>query len=174
MSIDTSALIKAFIERLSFSVVLAACVTSGCILFIPSLSSRIEAPFVIFAWIIFIFCLVWLAWEALSWAFGISTMSRKAARTKRSNLYVDIFRMQKKFGGLRGMLADPSQHHEAASEIADKYARLRELGIPTPEIDMTASEWDFDKHNAFLTALMPLLLKSPMRAVKSHARNLCK
>lgn len=172
MSFDPSAVIKAFLERLSVSIVLAASVTSGSILFIPQLYVLIDGTFVIFVWIVFIFCSVWLAWEAIGWTRGIAKMGQEEARRKRSKLYLDIFQMQKEFGGLSGMLANRSNHPEAASEIADKYARLRELGISTPKIDVTAGAWDFEEHNAFLTALMPLLSNSPMRDLKSHARSL--
>lgn len=85
---------------------------------------------------------------------------------------MDIRQLQKKQGGLGGSRWVSEQPFEVASEIADKYARLNNLGIKTPEINPAAEGWDFDLHNQFLTAIMPFLTTSPMKEVKAQARNM--
>ena len=171
MGIDIAGYLKTLLERLSFSIGLAACVASGFVVFLPLLQSNLDIQYRMIALIVFIFSLVWVVWEVVVWISKILKDQRKLAKAKRQRLYMDIFHMQKRFfGGFRGMLYYPANHYEAAAQIADKYARLNRLGIQTPEIDLAEDKWDFDAHNRFLTALMPFLNNSTLDDVKKNAR----
>lgn len=95
---------------------------------------------------------------------------RRVRRRDRMNLYSDIHHLQQRFRGLRGMLSDQGAHYEAASLIADKYSRLRKMGIQTPSIDLVAAEWDFRFHNEYLTRVNSMLLKSDLGDIKRETK----
>lgn len=136
------------------------------------MNANLDQKYLVIAWIVFVFSSVWVVAEIGRWAFGVLKSRKRLITAVRGNLYMDIFRLQKKQGGLGGSRWVLEQPFEVASEIADKYARLNKLGIKTPEINPAAGEWDFDLHNKFLTALMPFLITSPMKEVKAQARNI--
>lgn len=169
---DLTGIIKTAIDRLSFSIGLASCVASGFVVLSPWMNANLDQKYLVFAWIVFVFSSVWVVAEIIRWATARLKSREKSIKAARQNLYMDIYRLQKKQGGLGGSRWVLEQPFEVASEIADKYARLNNLGIKTPEINPAAGEWDFALHNQFLTAMMPFLTKSPMKEVKAQARNI--
>lgn len=171
---DIAEYFKAILDRLSFSIGIAVAVTSGFTVFSPWLQSIIDERYQVIAFVAFVFSSVWVLSEATRWVWNARNGRAKSNRLERSKLYMEIHLMQKSFGGLRGKLAYPDHHFEVAAEIADKYARLKCLGIETPDIDPSADQWDFEPHNRYLTALSPLLSNSPIKDLKNHAQTLLK
>ncbi|MBY6141842.1 hypothetical protein KUV26_20595 [Leisingera daeponensis] len=169
---DFTGIIKTALDRLSFSIGLASCVASGFAALSPWMNANLDPKYLVIAWIVFVFSSVWVVAEIGRWASGRLKSRKRSITAVRGNLYMDIYQLQKKQGGLGGSRWVLEQPFEVASEIADKYARLNKLGIKTPEINPAAGEWDFDLHNQFLTAMMPFLTKSPMKEVKAQARKI--
>ena len=149
-----------------------ACFASGLAALSPWINAKLDQKQLVFAWIVFVFSSVWVVAEIGRWVSDRLKSHKRSITAVRESLYMDIYQLQKKQGGLRGSRWVLEQPFEVASEIADKYARLNELGIKTPEINPAAKEWDFDLHNHFLTAMMPFLAKSPLKEVKAQARNI--
>lgn len=169
---EFTGIIKTALDRLSFSIGLAACVASGFTTLSPWMNANLDQKYLVIAWIVFVFSSVWVVAEIGRWAAGVLKSRKRSITAVRRDLYIDIFQLQKKQGGLGGSRWVLEQPFEVASEIADKYARLNELGIKTPVINPAAGEWDFALHNKFLTALIPFLTTSPMKEVKAQARNI--
>lgn len=169
---DLTGIIKTALDRLSFSIGLATCVASGFVALTPWLNANLDQKYLVIARIVFVFSSVWVVAEIVRWASLLLKSRKRSFIAARRNLYMDISRLQKKQRGLVGSRWALEQPSAVASEIADKYARLKKLGINTPQINLAAREWDFVLHNQFLTRLMPFLLNSPMKEVKAQARNI--
>ena len=169
---EFTGIIKTVLDRLSFPIGLAACFTSGFAALSPWMNANLDQKYLVIVWIVFVFSSVWVVAESVRWVFGWLASRKRSSTADGGKLYMGISQLQKKQSGLGGSRWVLEQPFEVASEIADKYARLNKLGIKTPQINPAVGGWDFELHNQFLTALMPFLTTSPMKEVKSHARNI--
>lgn len=163
--------VASILGKLTYPVVFGLLLVSGYFAFCPSGEARWGDHLVAFPVAVFLFSFGWLLVEIIS-DFRRSMINRRKASTQeRRALFQDIYLMQKRFGGLSGMLSDKDHHFQAASMIRDKYSRLRKMGVSTPEIDLGAESWDFDFHNEFLTRVSAMLLHSQWADVKTEARS---
>lgn len=169
---EFAGIIKAILDRLSISIGLSACCASGFFVFVPWMYVNLEQIYLVIAWLIFVFSSVYVFAEIVRWALGAKKSRDRSIRAARQNLRNSISGLLKSQSGLVGMRWVADAPSEVAFEIADKYARLNELGIKTPQIDHAAGEWDFDLHNRFLTSLLPFLATSPMKEVRAQARSI--
>ncbi|NSY36858.1 hypothetical protein [Leisingera sp. ANG59] len=173
-------LAAAFLSKISASLVFAALFASSYVLFCPSLPSELGSEIRAVSGIVFVFALAWLGWTFLGWVktalednrsrkAALAVIASKAEKRTISVLQTDILFMVKRFSGLSGMLARRDNHPQAAAQISDKYARLEDLGVQTPEIDLAAADWEFDLHCKFLTMVSSFLGSSDIVVVRQQA-----